>query len=211
MFPLTKETTKFGNVLLAYRVHEKVFTFALKDRPRGSYSRYACVACRTAVRNRSSGASKVCRVIRVSNGTTTSVDDPSTGHNEGCNPPTSSKFLAEQIMRGAAQEARTGAAAAPIAIAAEHLSRLPARTAKERSSFPDSAASVMDVQAACSDPETFGRRLRKAKSSAKNAIKMRNKFDIPNLYKKTLDGDSYLMYRDETLGIMMFGSPESVC
>uniref|UniRef100_A0A914VEA6 MULE transposase domain-containing protein n=1 Tax=Plectus sambesii TaxID=2011161 RepID=A0A914VEA6_9BILA len=185
MFTLSKGTTKFGHDLLACRINDKVITFSVKDRPKGQYTRYSCVSCKTIVRKKLANASTTYRVIRVRHGTSISIDDPSI-------------------------DARSGTAAAPFAIAAEHLSRLPERVEQEQALFPENTAPLQAVNAACSDPDILSRRLRKGKSSTKNALKMRNKFDVPSAYKKTLCNQDYLIHRDEDLGMMLFGSPEAV-
>uniref|UniRef100_A0A914X2U0 Uncharacterized protein n=1 Tax=Plectus sambesii TaxID=2011161 RepID=A0A914X2U0_9BILA len=210
MFTLTKGTTKFGRELLAYRIDDKVLTFSVKDRPKGQYTRYSCVSCKTVVRKKMANAPTTCRVIRVRHGTSISTDDPAIGHNAECEPVFNCAFIVEQALRGASRDARSGTAAAPFAIAAEHLSHLPERVEQERALFPENTAPLQAVNAACSDPDILSRRLRKGKSSTKNALKMRNKFDVPSAYKKTLCNQDYLIHRDEDLGMMLFGSPEAV-
>uniref|UniRef100_A0A914XSP9 Uncharacterized protein n=1 Tax=Plectus sambesii TaxID=2011161 RepID=A0A914XSP9_9BILA len=181
MFSLSKGTTKFRHDLLAYWKNDK---------------------------EKLANASTTCRVIRVRNGTSNSIDDPSIGHKVECVPVVNSAFLVEQALQGASEDACSGTAAAPFAIAVEHLSRLPKRVEQERVLFPENTSPLQDVNAACSDPDILSRRLRKGKSSTKNALKMRNKFDVPSAYKETLCNQNYMIHRDEDLGMMLFGSPE---
>uniref|UniRef100_A0A914V2Y2 Uncharacterized protein n=1 Tax=Plectus sambesii TaxID=2011161 RepID=A0A914V2Y2_9BILA len=181
MFTLNKGTTKFGHDILAYRTDDKVITFSVKDRPKGSTR-----GTRASPARRSSGESwstlqqhatllafataHLIPLMTRQSVTTLSAIQSSTA-------PTSSNKRCEEHLKMYA------------------LERPPLHLPSLRSTCPV----CLNVNATCSDPDILGCRLRKGKSSTKNALKMRNKFNVPSAYKETLCNQDYLIHRMKTL------------